>query len=166
MISFKEFQSNISEKVFDGKFYKKSPQDEALEVLQMFGKVVDGRKVREDRLALREDVYVLIKRPLTAVGEGYLILIVVEGSYNERGEADAKVIKNYGGNDFQVGSKISITSADCFAVSEDNKRYYIVYPVESVAPKDTNGNGKDKENGDDGEGKNGKLAMLKKMELG
>ena len=49
-----------------------------MEVLQNLGKIVDSRKVYEHRITLRTGVFVLIKRPMTAVGEGYVIVQVIE----------------------------------------------------------------------------------------
>ena len=93
MIKFKFF----CEKIFDGNFYRKFEQDESLEVLQKIGKIVDSRKVREDRLALRNGIYVLFKRPVTAVDTGYLIAKVVNDSGAETMSSkyvDAKIINN------------------------------------------------------------------------
>jgi len=127
MLSFKQF----SEKIFDGNFYRKTQQDEALEVLQTFGKIVDSRKVYDHKLALRRDVFVLVKRPMTAVGSGYLIVQIVNDNGADalpKKEVEAKVIRNYGGNDFKVGNSISISNIDAMGVSEDNKRWYVVHP--------------------------------------
>ena len=127
MLGFRTF----AEKIFDGNFYKKTQQDEALEVLQTFQKIVDSRKVFDHKLALRKGVFVLVKRPLTAVGSGYLIIQIVNDNGAEalpKKEVEGKVIRNYGGNDFKVGGRISISNIDALAVSEDNNRYYIVYP--------------------------------------
>ena len=128
MLGFRQF---VQEKIFDGNFYRKTTQDEALEVLQTFGKIVDSRKVFDHRLALRKGVFVLVKRPMTAVGSGYLIVQVMNDSGAESlpdKEVQGKVIRNYGGNDFTQGKSISISNIDAMAVSEDNKRFYIVYP--------------------------------------
>ena len=118
------------EKLFDGQFVRKSEQDEAMEVLQSIGKFVDSRKVNEDRMALRNEIFVLVKRPMTAKGTGYLIAQVVDdsGGSGIDNEVDAKIIKNYGGNDYKVGENISISIVDSLAVSQDNKRWYVVYP--------------------------------------
>jgi len=127
MISFRTF----TEKIFDGKFVKKSPQDEALEVLQIFGKMVDSRKVRDNRITLRKNVFALIKRPMTAQNEGYIIVKVTEDQGADaipKSEVSSKVVWSYGGNDFSVGDNIEISIVDVYAVSDDNKRYYIVYP--------------------------------------
>ena len=127
MLGFKAF----TEKIFDGNFYRKTQQDEALEVLQTFGKMVDSRKVYDHKLALRKDVFVLVKRPMTAVGSGYLIVQIVNDNGADvlpKKEVEAKVIRNYGGNDFKVGNSISIGNVDAMGVSEDNKRWYIVNP--------------------------------------
>ena len=151
MLSFKQF----SEKIFDGNFYRKTQQDEALEVLQTFGKTVDSRKVYENRLALRKDVFVLVKRPMTSVGTGYLILKIVNDNGAEvlpKKEVDAKVIRNYGGNDFKVGNSISISNIDAMGVSEDNKRWYVVHPrpneTMSLPPEPEKKNG-EKDNPDE-----------------
>ena len=172
MITYSQLKKNISEKIFDGKFYKKSTQDEALEVLQQFDKIVDSRKVREDRLALREGVYVLIKRPMTAIGEGYLVGIIIKGIEKEFGDAEAKIIKSYGGNDFRVGSTISISYVDVMAVSEDNKRFYIVYPIPTETETyrdpdpdpDPDPKADKKDNGGDTDADK-QMGMLKKMAL-
>jgi hypothetical protein len=119
------------EKLFDGQFVRKSEQDEAMEVLQSIGKFVDSRKVNEDRMALRNEIFVLVKRPMTAKGTGYLIVQVVDdsGGSGIDAEVDAKIIKNYGGNDYKVGENINISIVDSLAVSQDNKRWYVVYPI-------------------------------------
>jgi len=126
MITYKTFM----EKLFDGQFVRKSEQDEAMEVLQSIGKFVDSRKVNEDRMALRNEIFVLVKRPMTAKGTGYLIAQVVDdsGGSGIDAEVDAKIIKNYGGNDYKVGENINISIVDSLAVSQDNKRWYVVYP--------------------------------------
>ena len=128
MITYKQ----LCEKLFDGTFGRKNIQDEALEVLQQLGKVVDSRKVKENRITLRNGIFVLIKRPMTAVRTGYLIAKVVDDSQNKT--VDAKIIRNYGGNDFKVGSPIELNVFDAMAVSEDNKRYYVVYPSSFKQP--------------------------------
>ena len=128
MITYKQF----CEKLFDGTFSRKSVQDESLEVLQQLGKMVDSRKVRENKIALRNGIFVLLKRPMTAVRTGYLIAKVVDDSQNKT--VDAKIIRNYGGNDFKVGSPIELNVFDAMAVSEDNKRYYVVYPSSFKQP--------------------------------
>ena len=128
MITYKQ----LCEKLFDGTFGRKNIQDEALEVLQELGKVVDSRKVKENRITLRNGIFVLIKRPMTAVRTGYLIAKVVDDSQNKT--VDAKIIRNYGGNDFKVGSPIELNVFDAMAVSEDNKRYYVVYPSSFKQP--------------------------------
>lgn len=127
MITYKTFM----EKLFDGQFVRKSEQDEAMEVLQSIGKFVDSRKVNEDRMALRNEIFVLVKRPMTAKGTGYLIVQVVDdsGGSGIDAEVDAKIIKNYGGNDYKVGENINISIVDSLAVSQDNKRWYVVYPI-------------------------------------
>ena len=91
MITYKTFM----EKLFDGQFVRKSEQDEAMEVLQSLGKFVDSRKVREDRMALRNEIFVLVKRPMTAKGTGYLIAQVVDdsGGSGIDNEVDAKIRK-------------------------------------------------------------------------
>ena len=126
MYSFRTFL----EKIFDGQFIRKSPQDEALEVLQTFGKMVDSRKVRDNRITLRKNVYALVKRPMTAKNTGYIIVKVTEDDTDvmQNNEVSSKVIWNYGGNDFSKGDNIHISIDDVYAVSEDNKRFYIVYP--------------------------------------
>ena len=158
----------VNEKIFDGEFYKKSTQDEALEVLQDIGKVVDSRRVYEHQITLRENVYVLIKRPMTAIDEGYLIMLIIEGSYSDHSDAEAKVVKNYGGNDFRVGSVISINNTDVMAVSEDNKRFYIVYPrtAQQAPTPSPPSNGKDskKKAGDDDTDMIKAMGKLRKME--
>ena len=160
--------ANIREKTFDGEFYKKTIQDETLEVLQDIGRVVDSRKVMEDQLRLREGVFVLIKRPMTAIGEGYLMMLIVEGSYSDQSNAEAKVVKNYGGNDFKVGSVISISTTDVMAVSEDNMRFYIIYPsqADQAAPPTIPSNGKvnKKKAGDDDDDVIKAMGKLRKME--
>ena len=103
MLGFRQFV----QKIFDGNFYRKTTQDEALEVLQTFGKIVDSR-VFDHRLALRKGVFVLVKRPMTAVGSGYLIVQVMNDSGAESlpdKEVQGKVIRNYGGNDFTQGNQ-------------------------------------------------------------
>ena len=140
MITYKTFM----EKLFDGQFVRKSEQDEAMEVLQSIGKFVDSRKVSEDRMALRNEIFVLVKRPMTAKGTGYLIAQVVDdsgGSGIDNAEVDAKIIKNYGGNDYKVGENINISIVDSLAVSQDNKRWYVVYP--SRHPQSSTGGGAD-----------------------
>lgn len=149
MITFSQFQ----EKIFDGKFTSKSIQDESLEVLQNLGKIVDSRKVYEHRITLRTGVFVLIKRPMTAVGEGYVIVQVIEDGGSDSlspMEVESKVIRAYGGNDFKTGDTIRISLVDAMGVSEDNKRFYVVYPRpkedEIISPepeKKTNGGEKD-----------------------
>ena len=131
------------EKLFDGQFVRKSEQDEAMEVLQSIGKFVDSRKVNEDRMALRNEIFVLVKRPMTAKGTGYLIAQVVDdsGGSGIDAEVDAKIIKNYGGNDYKVGQNIRIGIVDSLAVSQDNKRWYVVYP--SRHPQSSTGGGAD-----------------------
>lgn len=168
--------ANIREKTFDGEFYKKTIQDETLEVLQDIGRVVDSRKVMEDQLRLREGVFVLIKRPMTAIGEGYLMMLIVEGSYSDQSNAEAKVVKNYGGNDFKVGSVISISTTDVMAVSEDNMRFYIIYPsqanqaaprqADQAAPPTIPSNGKvnKKKAGDDDDDVIKAMGKLRKIE--
>lgn len=151
MKTYTQLKHSIAEKLFDGEFYKKTTQDEALEVLQQIGKIVDSRKVRENHLALREGVFVLIKRPMTAIGEGYLVVVVVEGSITKEGDAEAKVVKNYGGNDFRVGSLIPISNADVMGVSEDNKRFYVVYPIQKTIDKQTSSPAKSNGKGGDGD---------------
>ena len=69
---------------------------------------------------------------MTAVRTGYLIAKVVDDSQNKT--VDAKIIRNYGGNDFKVGSPIELNVFDAMAVSEDNKRYYVVYPSSFKQP--------------------------------
>ena len=130
MITYKQ----LCEKLFDGTFGRKNIQDEALEVLQELGKVVDSRKVKENRITLRNGIFVLIKRPMTAVRTGYLIAKVVNDDGDATGQVDAKIIRNYGGNDFNVGSSIDLDVNDAMAVSEDNKRYYVVYPSSYQQP--------------------------------
>ena len=134
MITYKQF----CEKLFDGTFSRKSVQDESLEVLQQLGKMVDSRKVRENKIALRNGIFVLLKRPMTAVRTGYLIAKVVDdsgmGSIQNK-TVDAKIIRNYGGNDFKVGGKIDLNVFDAMAVSQDNKRYYVVYPSTHQEPE-------------------------------
>ena len=130
MITYKQ----LCEKLFDGTFGRKNIQDEALEVLQELGKVVDSRKVKENRITLRNGIFVLIKRPMTAVRTGYLIAKVVNDDGDATGQVDAKIIRNYGGNDFKVGSSIDLDVNDAMAVSEDNKRYYVVYPSSFQQP--------------------------------
>ena len=139
MITYKTFM----EKLFDGQFVRKSEQDEAMEVLQSIGKFVDSRKVNEDRMALRNEIFVLVKRPMTAKGTGYLIAQVVDdsGGSGIDAEVDAKIIKNYGGNDYKVGQNISIGIVDSLAVSQDNKRWYVVYPPRH--PQSSTGGGAD-----------------------
>ena len=140
MITYKTFM----EKHFDGQFVRKSEQDEAMEVLQSIGKFVDSRKVNEDRMALRNEIFVLVKRPMTAKGTGYLIAQVVDdsgGSGIDNAEVDAKIIKNYGGNDYKVGENINISIVDSLAVSQDNKRWYVVYPPRH--PQSSTGGGAD-----------------------
>ena len=131
------------EKLFDGQFVRKSEQDEAMEVLQSIGKFVDSRKVSEDRMALRNEIFVLVKRPMTAKGTGYLIAQVVDdsGGSGIAAEVDAKIIKNYGGNDYKVGENINISIVDSLAVSQDNKRWYVVYPPRH--PQSSTGGGAD-----------------------
>ena len=152
MISFRTF----AEKIFDGQFVKKSPQDEALEVLQIFGKMVDSRKVRENRITLRKNVFALIKRPMTAQNEGYIIVKVTEDQSADaipKSDVSSKVVWNYGGNDFGVGDNIEISIVDVYAVSDDNKRYYIVYPPERSmdAPLELPKNDDEKDDDDDDE---------------
>ena len=147
------------EKIFDGNFYKKSEQDEAMEQLQILGKMVDSRKVREDRIALRNGIFILFKRPMTALESGFIIAQVVDDSISPTVNTrlvSAKIIKNYSAPpDFRVGSSIELSVIDALAVSDDNKRYYIVYPAKhemsSVDDADSpkNGNGKKKDNDDD-----------------
>ncbi len=154
MISFRTF----TEKIFDGQFVKKSPQDEALEVLQIFGKMVDSRKVRENRITLRKNVFALIKRPMTAQNDGYIIVKVTEDQGADaipKSDVSSKVVRSYGGNDFDVGDNIEISIVDVYAVSDDNKRYYIVYPPEPSMdaplelPKDDDEKDDDAEKGDE-----------------
>ena len=133
MITYKQ----LCEKLFDGTFGRKNIQDETLEVLQHLGKIVDSRKVKENRITLRNGIFVLLKRPMTAVNTGYLIAKVVDDSGAGRiqsNSVNAKIIKNYGGNDFKVGSPIELNVFDTMAVSEDNKRYYVVYPSSFQQP--------------------------------
>ena len=133
MITYKQ----LCEKLFDGTFGRKNVQDETLEVLQHLGKMVDSRKVKENRITLRNGIFVLLKRPMTAVNTGYLIAKVVDDSGSGRiqsNSVNAKIIKNYGGNDFKVGSPIELNVFDTMAVSEDNKRYYVVYPSSFQQP--------------------------------
>ena len=133
MITYKQ----LCEKLFDGTFGRKNVQDETLEVLQHLGKMVDSRKVKENRITLRNGIFVLLKRPMTAVNTGYLIAKVVDDSGAGRiqsNSVNAKIIKNYGGNDFKVGSPIELNVFDTMAVSEDNKRYYVVYPSSFQQP--------------------------------
>ncbi len=130
MITYKQ----LCEKLFDGTFGRRNEQDEALEVLQDLGKLVDSRKVKENRITLRNGVFVLLKRPMTAVRTGYLIAKVVNDDGDATGQVDAKIIRNYGGNDFKVGEKIDLDVNDAMAVSEDNKRYYVVYPSSFQQP--------------------------------
>jgi hypothetical protein len=133
MITYKQ----LCEKLFDGTFGRKNVQDETLEVLQHLGKMVDSRKVKENRITLRNGIFVLLKRPMTAVNTGYLIAKVVDDSGSGRiqsNSVNAKIIKNYGGNDFKVGSPIELNVFDTMAVSEDNKRYYVVYPSSYQPP--------------------------------
>ena len=130
MITYKQ----LCEKLFDGTFGRKNIQDEALEVLQELGKVVDSRKVKENRITLRNGIFVLLKRPMTAVNTGYLIAKIDDDSGDATGQVDAKIIRNYGGNDFKVGSPIELNVFDAMAVSEDNKRYYVVYPSSFQQP--------------------------------
>ena len=133
MITFRRF----CEKIFDNQFIRKSEQDESLEVLQQIGKMVDSRKVRENKIALRNGIYILFKRPMTATGTGYLIAQVVDDSGAESTQSkpvDAKIVKTYGGNDFKVGDNVEIDPIDAMAVSQDNKRFYIVYPPFHPSP--------------------------------
>ena len=52
MITYKQ----LCEKLFDGTFGRKNVQDETLEVLQHLGKMVDSRKVKENRITLRNGI--------------------------------------------------------------------------------------------------------------
>ena len=155
MMRFKFF----CEKIFDGNFNKKSEQDEAMEQLQLLGKMVDSRKVREDRIALRNGIFVLFKRPMSALESGFIIAQIVDDSISPAVGTrlvSAKIIKNYSApSDFRVGSSVELSVIDALAVSDDNKRYYIVYPAKyemsSVDDADSpkNGNGKKKDKDDD-----------------
>ena len=128
MITFK----NFCEKIFDGRFERKTEQDEAFEFLQSIGKFVDSRKVREDRMTLRNNIFVLFKRPMTAIGTGFLIGKVIDdgmnGMVDDKGSVQVKIVSKFGGNDFSIGSTYDIKTFDALAVSQDNKRFYIVKP--------------------------------------
>jgi len=127
----------LCEKLFDGTFGRKNIQDETLEVLQHLGKMVDSRKVKENRITLRNGIFVLVKRPMTAVNTGYLIVQIVDDNDSGRiqnNSVNGKIIKNYGGNDFKVGSSIELGVVDTMAISQDNKRYYVVYPSSYQPP--------------------------------
>jgi hypothetical protein len=127
----------LCEKLFDGTFGRRNEQDEALEVLQDLGKLVDSRKVKENRITLRNGIFVLVKRPMTAVNTGYLIVQIVDDNDSGRiqnNSVNGKIIKNYGGNDFKVGSSIELGVVDTMAISQDNKRYYVVYPSSYQPP--------------------------------
>ena len=133
MITYKQ----LCEKLFDGTFGRKNIQDETLEVLQHLGKMVDSRKVKENRITLRNGIFVLVKRPMTAVNTGYLIVQIVDDNDSGRiqnNSVNGKIIKNYGGNDFKVGSSIELGVVDTMAISQDNKRYYVVYPSSYQPP--------------------------------
>ena len=142
-----EFINCLYEKLFDGSFYTKSYQEEALELLQTVGKMVDGRKVNAERMTLRNKVYALVQRPMTSIGSGYLIVMVTddgsvdhaqateitinpveESTVENQREVEAKIVRNINASSsMSVGTVINISSADCLAVSEDNKRYYLTY---------------------------------------
>lgn len=155
LLSFSQFNlvENLYEKLFDGKFERKTYQHEALEFLQSVGKIVDGRKINVEKLTLRNGVFALIKRPMTASGTGYFIVKVIDDgsgsqqeseitinprieSFIESLEVQAKVVKNYSGPaSLSAGKSIYITNEDCHAVSEDNKRYYLTF-IPDHKPKD------------------------------
>ena len=142
-----EFINCLYEKLFDRSFYTKSYQEESLELLQTVGKMVDGRKVNAERMTLRNKVYALVQRPMTSIGSGYLIVMVTddgtkdhdqtteitinpveESTVENQREVEAKIVKNINASSsMSVGTVINISSDDCLAVSEDNKRYYLTY---------------------------------------
>ena len=80
---------------------------------------------------------------MTAKGTGFLVAQVVDDSGGSGIDAEvvAKIIKNYGGNDYKVGENINISIVDSLAVSQDNKRWYVVYP--SRHPQSSTGGGAD-----------------------
>ena len=151
--SFGDFSliNELYEKMFDGDFDKKTEQDETLEFLQTIGKIVDGRKVVRERITLRNGVYCIIQRPMTSNGTGYILVKVTDDgtdkSKNDEGvtiyeevphdrEVKTSVIKNFSGpKQLKPSSQISVSPLDCLAVSQDNKRFYLVYDLDEIEPK-------------------------------
>lgn len=174
MMSFSSFSllNNLHEKLFDGQFDSKTEQEEALEYLQTIDKTVDGRKVLRSEMTLREGVFCLIQRPITATGTGYLIVKITNDGSKDNDDSlniamgptvemielesgkEAKVILNINGpKSFSVGTTVSITPLDVIAVSEDNKRFYLVYGQTSAQRMNRNITNRQKENETDTEDK-------------
>ena len=149
-LSFNNFTqiNDLYEKLFDGSFDKKTEQAEALEFLQSVNKIVDGEKIYRDEITLRNDVYALIQRPMTSISTGYIIVQVTDDGSNNISqdnevtinpvveglihgkEVKSKVIKNYSGpKSFTSSSTITISPIDCLGLSEDNKRFFLVYDL-------------------------------------
>ena len=112
---------------------------------------VDGRKIIRERITLRNGVYCIIQRPMTSNGTGYILVKVTDDgtdkSKNDEGvtiyeevphdrEVKTSVIKNFSGpKQLKPSSQISVSPLDCLAVSQDNKRFYLVYDLDEIEPK-------------------------------
>ena len=88
---------------------------------------------------------------MTSNGTGYILVKVTDDgtdkSKNDEGvtiyeevphdrEVKTSVIKNFSGpKQLKPSSQISVSPLDCLAVSQDNKRFYLVYDLDEIEPK-------------------------------